>query len=462
MTECNTQPVLFPALFTKPVHVSFSREELSSNGGTVLLAARDRKLGLTEDLAGALKDKREPGKVDHELLEQMRQRVFGIAVGCPDGNDAARLREDPMMKLACDRDPVKGEALASQPTLSRFENSVDGKQLLEMGYCIAETVISEQARRRRGKKKPRRIIIDIDPTCDPTYGQQQLTLFNGYYKTWCYLPLVVTISFGWEKRKYPVAAVLRPGTAGPMVGTIATISRLVNMLRDYFGSTRLYLRADSSFAVPAFFDYLEAEQMRYAISMRSNDVLGRLSAAGMAQAREQATEKQQTATLYGSWPFYQSKGWWRERTVVYKAQVIVHPDKDDHRDNARYIISNLDSRYSAEGTFAFYYQHSDMENNIKELKNDLAMDRTSCSRFAANQFRLLLTLAAYVLMQSVQERTTDLDLRKAQMGTLRDRLLKVAVRVGSSARRITLELTRHHPWSGAWLATARSLGALPT
>lgn len=459
MTDCNTQRVLFPTFFSKPVHISFSREELSSNGGTVLLAAMDRKLGLTEDLAGALVDKRQPGKVEHDLLEQMRQRVFAIALGSPDGNDAARLRQDPMMKLACDRDPVKGGALASQPTLSRFENSVNGKQLLKMSYRLAETVIGEQAKRREGKKKPRRIIIDIDPTCDPTYGSQQLTFFSGYYNTWCYLPLVVTISFGWERRKYPVAAVLRPGTAGAMVGTIATVSRLVKLLQDYFGSTRLYLRADSSFAVPEFFDYLEGEQMRYAIAMGSNDVLERLSDSAMLHARQQAAEKQQTATLYGS-ALYQSKGWWRERRAVYKAQVLVHPDKEDHRDNHRYVITNLDSRYSAQGTFQFYYGHSDMENNIKELKNDLSMDRTSCSRFEANQFRILLTVAAYVLMQSVQERTTDLDLLKAQMATLRDRLLKVAVRVRSSARRITLELTSHHPWSDAWLATARALGAL--
>ena len=460
MTQCNTQPVLFPSLFSKPVHISFSREELSSNGGTVLLAARDRKLGLIEHLAGALVDKRQPGKVDHELIDQMRQRVFGIAVGCPDGNDAARLREDPLMKLACDRDPMKGKALASQPTLSRFENAVDYKHLLAMSYRLAEAVIGEQAKRRRGKNKPRRIIIDLDPTCDPTYGAQQLTMFNGYYDTYCYLPLVVTVSFGWERRKYPVAAVLRSGTAGPMVGSIAVVRRLIDLLRQHFGETRLYLRADSSFAVPEFFDYLEFEQVHYAIAMGSNSVLEGISGPAMEHARRQAAQEQETSTSYG-WAFYKSGGWRRERTVIYKAQVIVHPDKEDHRDNDRYVITNLDSRYSPQGKLDFYYGHSDMENNIKELKNDLSMDRTSCSRFGANQFRVLLTLTAYVLMQSVQERTSDLDLLKAQMGTLRDRLLKVAVRVRSSARRFTLELTSHHPWADAWLATARALGAVP-
>jgi hypothetical protein len=234
VNDSTRQSVLFPDLFSKPVHVAFSREHLSSNGGTVLLAARDRKLGLSERLCDPLTDSRQSGKVRHELLEQMRQRTFAIALGCPDGNDAAKLREDPAMKLACDRDPVKGEALASQPTLSRFENSVRGTQLLQMGYALAETVIAEQARRRKGKKLGR-IIIDIDPTCDPTYGKQQLTLFNGFYDSYCYLPLVVTISFGWERRKYPVAAVLRSGTAGPMVGTMPVVRRLIGLLRKYYG-----------------------------------------------------------------------------------------------------------------------------------------------------------------------------------------------------------------------------------
>jgi len=460
MDNATLQTVLFPDLFSKPVHVAFSREHLSSNGGAVLLAARDRQLGLTETLAGCLVDNRQAGKVDHGVLEQLRQRVTGIALGCPDGNDAAKLRDDPMLKLVCDRDPIKGEALASQPTLSRFENGVNERQLLNMSYALAKTVVTEQARRRRGQKLGR-ILMDIDPTCDPTYGAQQLTLFNGYYDTYCYLPLVVTISFGWERRKYPVAVVLRSGTAGPMVGTIGVVRRLIALLREHFGNVRLYLRADSSFAVPEFFEFLEKTQgLRYAIAMGSNSVLKSLAHADMELARQQAAAKQATATLYGE-DRYRSGGWQRERTVAYKAQVLVHPDKQDHRDNDRYLIHNLDYRHGPKGAFAFYYGHSDMENSIKELKNDLAMDRTSCSRFAANQFRLLLTLAAYVLMQSVAEETSDLDLLKAQMATLRDRLLKIAVRVGSSVRRITLELTCHHPWADTWLGCARSIGAVP-
>jgi hypothetical protein len=239
------------------------------------------------------------------------------------------------------------------------------------------------------------------------------------------------------------------------------IRRLIDLLREYFGSTRLCLRADSSFAVPELFDLLEAEDMRYAIAMGSNSVLDGLANKAMISAREQAAADQETVTLYG-WDLYRSGGWSRERFVAYKAQVLVHSDKEDHRDNARYLIHNLDSRYGPKGAFDFYYGHSDMENNIKELKNDLDMDRTSCSSFMANQFRLMMTLAAYVLMQSVAERSEDLDLLKAQMGTIRDRLLKIAARVRSSARRITLEFTSHHPWHQSWLNAALGLGAVPT
>lgn len=459
MSNDTRQSVLFPDLFSKPVHVAFTQEPLSSNGGGILLSARDRQLGLTEALAECLSDPRQAAKVDHATIDQFRQRILSIALGCPDGNDAARLREDPILKLACNRDPVSGKALASQPTLSRFENSVDSRALFRMGETLAETAIAEQARRRKGRKL-RRIVMDVDPTCDPTHGAQQLSLFNGYYDTHCYLPLVVTISFGWERRKYPVAVLLRPGTAHAMAGTIGVIRRLMALLRKYFGDTRLYLRADSAFAVPELFDFLEAEGVRYAISMGSNAVLKSLSQGSMDQARAQAAEQNATVTLYGE-SLYQSGSWKTNRAVAFKAQVVVHPDKAHPRDNDRYVVHNLDYRYGPQGTFDFYYGHSDMENRIKELKNDLAMDRTSCSRFGANQFRVLLTLAAYTLMASVAEETSDRDLLKAQMATLRARLLKIAVRVRSSVRRFSLEFTRHHPWADTWLHAARALGAVP-
>ena len=459
MSDNRRQSVLFPDLFSKPVQAGFCRDQLSTYGGTVLLSTRDRQLGLTEALCAELNDGRQPGKVLHELLDQMRQRLFGIAVGCADGNDAAKLRDDPMFKLACDRDPAQGEALASQPTLSRFENAVRRTELLRMSRRLAETVIVGQARRRRGGQRPRRILIDLDPTCDPTHGAQQLTFFNGYYRTWCYLPLVITISFVGERRKYPVAAILRPGNAAPLLGVLPALRRLLALLRRHFPRTALYGRADAGFAAPELFNFLDAEGLRYAVAMGSNTKLKELSACWMKLVRAMVQIHGQKVTLHRE-TTYKAKRWRQPHRLAYKAEVVVEEGKEP-RDNARYVVAQMPGNYRAKGLFDFYYGHSDMENTIKELKNVLEMDRTSCSRFQANQFRILLTLAAYVLMQSVQEYSADEELQKAQMATLRDRLLLIGVQVRCSVRRVVLEFTRHHPWADAWLACARSLGAVP-
>jgi hypothetical protein len=460
MNNSNRQRVLFPELFCKPVHVSFSREHLSSNGGAVLLAARDRQMKLTESLCQCLHDGRQFAKVEHDLIEQMRQRVYGIALGCADGNDAAKLRDDPMVKLACALDPQDEESLASQPTLSRFENGVSRTELLRMAYRLAETVLTGQARRRRGRRYPRRIIIDLDPTCDPTYGRQQQTFFNGYYETWCYLPLVVTISFDREDRKYPVAGLLRPGNAGPAAGGLAVLRRLIALLRRFFPGVQLYCRADSAFANPDFFQYLDGEEIRYTVAMGSNERLKEMAAWWMKIVRRMVAIHGRKVTVHRE-TTYQARTWSRPRRLAYKAEVVVEDGKPA-RDNARFVVARMTGQYSAKGLFDFYYGHSDMENTIKELKNDLEMDRTSCSRFEANQLRVLMTLTAYVLMQSLQEHTSDADLLKAQMATLRDRLLKIAVRVSSSVRRIVLDFTSHHPWAEQWLNCAISIGAVPT
>jgi len=459
MADTTRQGVLFPSLFSKPVHIAFSQEHLSGYGGTVLLAARDRRLGLSQRLAAVLRDPRQPGKVQHELLEQLRQRLFGIALGCPDGNDAARLRGDPMLKLACDRDPLAGDALASQPTLSRFENGVSRTQLLRMGQQLAETLVEEQARRRRGQRRPRRIIIDVDPTCDPTHGDQQLTFFNGFYKSWCYLPVVVTISFDREARKYPVAVLLRPGNARALLGVRGVLKRLLALLRRRFPRAALYVRADAGFASHEFFNYLDGEGLRFALAMGSNSRLRELAAGWMKVARRKVQRDGTKATLYRE-STYKARRWNRPHRLACKAEVVVEEGKPP-RDNARFVVTNLPLSYGSAGLFEFYYGHSDMENTIKELKNDLAMDRTSCCRFAANQLRVLLTLASYVLMQSMQECARDEELQRAQMATLRDRLVQIAVRVSSSVRRIVLEFTAHHPWTDDWLACARRLGAVP-
>ena len=198
--------------------------DASADGGLVLVKALDTELGLTQRLAGCLDDAREPGKVLHETIELLQQRIFGLCGGYADCNDAARLVHDPIHKLVVGRDPVTGLGLASQPTLSRFENAVSARELHVLTYVLADTVIAQQRRRLHGRAT--RITIDLDPTDDPTHGQQEFAFFNGHYDTWCYLPLVATVMFDDEAAQFAVAAVLRPGKAPAGLGARGLLRRL--------------------------------------------------------------------------------------------------------------------------------------------------------------------------------------------------------------------------------------------
>ena len=194
------QTVLFPDLFDKPIVATFDRQHASSDGGAVLLKAAERVYGLVAGFARCLVDRRELGKIRHTLTELLGQRIFGIACGHPDGNDADHLADDPIHKLLLGRDPVAGEALASQPTISRFENGVGASALYALGRELAMRVIERHQRRLDGRA--RRITIDLDPTDDATHGAQQLTFFNGHYDSWCYLPLLAFLTFDQEREQY--------------------------------------------------------------------------------------------------------------------------------------------------------------------------------------------------------------------------------------------------------------------
>jgi hypothetical protein len=454
MPDSARQSVLFPDIFSKPIVVTSDEQRLSSDGGSILLLPVDRAMQLTETLAAAIEDSRQPGKVTHEQLSVVRQRVFAIANGYPDANDAAQLARDPMLLLASGRSPTDKQPLASQPTLSRFENAARPRTLLAMAEALARTVLRYQQQRRR-QHPPRLIRIDIDPTCDPTYGQQEFSVFNGFYGTSCYLPLLVTISFDNEPAKFLVAAVLRPGNASSLQGTLGVVRRLVSLLREYFPRVRLRLRADSAFAVPLLLDCLEAASIEYVIGIASNRVLERLSARLMRRARRRCRRTGRKVTLYGD-AHYRAGSWPARRRVVYKAEVVVYPQREP-RDNDRYLVTNL--KRGAAGVFAEFHGHHDMENRIKEIKLDLRMDKTSCESFAANQLRVLLSLAAAMLLQAFQQKLTAGEFAGAQMGTIREKLFKRAVRVIESVRRIVLQFSAHYPWMDAWRQIAFAVGA---
>ena len=225
------QGVLFDNLSKKPVITRFDQDHASSDGGAVLLKACDERLKLSTTLAACLSDGRQQSKVTHSFHELFQQRLYALACGYADCNDAARLADDPVMKLVTGRDPITGETLASQPTLSRFENVVRPRDLLRLSEALAEAVI---ARHKKRKKRVRRITIDLDPTVDPTHGAQQLTLFNAFYDTFCYLPLAGFLTFDDEVEQYLCCYVLRPGNAPAKLGTIGVLKRLLPRLRRAF------------------------------------------------------------------------------------------------------------------------------------------------------------------------------------------------------------------------------------
>jgi hypothetical protein len=450
-----TQCLLFTDIFSKPVVAEFDQRQGSSDGGAVLLKAADRRLGLIDRLAACLVDKRQAAKVHHEIRELLGQRVYGIACGYPDANDAARLARDPVHKLLLGRDPVKGTDLASQPTLSRFENAPDRKQLYRMGEALADCVIERHRRRLHGRA--RRVTIDLDPTDDPTHGAQQLSFFNAHYDTWCYLPVAGFLSFNDEPEQYLFTAVLRPGNATAKLGAVGIMRRILERIRSAFPKARIRVRLDGGFAGPELLDFLDAQpDVDYAVGMGKNPVLNRLAEPEMEQARELSEASGKTEHVYGEGR-YAADSWSCERRMIIKAEVVRNPGKDP-KDNPRFVITNL--KQNPQWVYErFYCGRGEIENRIKELHYGLEIDRTSCSDFWANQFRVLMTAAAYVLMQELRLRAARTECARAQVWILRERLLKLGARVIVSVRRVVLHLPVSFPFLNVFYRVALALGA---
>lgn len=452
MTVPKRQCVLWLEGESKPVDIRFTRPNESSDGGAVLLRAADDRLGLTKRLAACVEDARQSAKVLHSTVELMRERVFAIACGYPDCNDSRQLRVDPVMKLLCGRSPGDPQDLASQATLSRFENAPRRRELLGMAYELTRCVIDEQRRRRR-RNKPKLITIDMDPTEDPTYGDQQLTFFNGYYDNWCYLPMVTSIQFDAEAEQFVVAPVLRPGNAVSSVGAVGILKRLLPQLHEKFPGARNRVRMDAGFASPQVFDWLEKNKLEYLVAMQGNSVLLRLAAPYLREAKKLSKASGKSEKVFAE-AMYRAGKWQAERRVIIKAEVVVHEGREP-RDNCRFVITNMN--WTPANCYAEYARRGDVENRFKELHYDLAFDRTSCTSFLANQFRNLMTAAAYGLYQCLRTAAQATDCARAQVSTLRLRLIKIGVAVIESARRMLFNGPLSFPWFETWRAVAAAL-----
>ena len=449
------QSVLFSDMANKPVTVALDQPDCSSDGGALLLKACDSQLGLSEALAKCLVDTRQANKVTHSLHDLVRQRLFGLACGYEDCNDAQRLSSDPMQRFLLDRDPVEGQDIASQPTLSRFENAVGSRELLGMSYALANAVLKRHSKRL--KRRTRLITLDLDPTDDACYGQQQLSFFNRHYDHYCFMPMACFVQFDNEADQYLLAHVLRAGDAHATTGATAIMDRLIDRIRTHFPGAKIRVRLDGGFGTDQVLDFLEFKGVEYVVGMIKNSVLLEYVEPVQNQVQWRSYASGKSERCYGECR-YEARNWSKERRVVYKSEVVRN-DVHDAKDNPRFVVTNL--KYVPKTIYEkIYCQRAVVENRIKEMQYGLSIDRTSCTRFFANHFRVILGAAAYALMQELRLQAKGTSCERAQVATLRLRLLKLGVWFKRSVRRVVLHLSDSAPWRDDWCKIARRLGAI--
>jgi len=448
MTDCISQ-LDFGFLSHKAVVGAFDGGDISSDGGLMLLAAVDQALGLTAQMAARLEDSRQAGKVRHSIHDLFRQRVYQIAAGYEDCNDADRLRGDPILKVTADRLPETDADLGSQPTLSRWENSLSRRELYRLAHVFLDLFVA-----RHRAAPPRRIILDLDVTDDETHGQQQLACFHGHYDEHCYLPLVVTAELD-DGTQELLAFLLRPGNSSASGGAVPVLRRIKARLNAALPTTKLVLRGDSGFGLPEVYDWCEGQDppVPYVLGLPQNSRLNDLAKPYMEAAKAEHAATGEPVRRFYEFQ-YAAHSWPHARRVILKAEVTAQGP------NPRFLVTNMqdDSQALYDDLYA---QRGEMENRIKELKNDLQIDRTSCHRFAANQLRVLLHAAAFVLLSYLRVILAGTAWAQAQVCTLRRDLLKLGVRVKESVRRVLLQFASSCPVQELWPLILDRLRARP-
>lgn len=430
-----TLDLVFPSVGGREVISRCDGGDISSDAGLLLVSLADRKIGLTDAMFDCITDSRQQSKVEHSIMEMARSRIYAICQGYEDANDLDTLRYDPALKIACERLPRSGKALASQPTISRFENMPSAKEQVRMAESMAQRVICGLP------EKTRRVIIDVDPTEDPCHGQQEFEFFNAHYGCHCYLPVMIHIT-GDDGKQRIIGSVLRPGNSGPAKGLYSALRIAIRLIRQRIPGARIILRADSAFGVCDVLNFCEDMGIDYILGMKSNNSLHRLSTHVQMDVCLKYKWEGNGAREYGG-VSYKAGSWRHPRRVVVKAEIT----RGDL--NPRFVVTNL-LDLSDEDAYEFYCGRGEQENRIKEMKLDLNSGRTSCHSFLANQFRLLLHTAGCILMAVLQDALAGTCFAKAQIGTLRTRLLKVGARVVETVRKIWFHLPSSFPAQDAW------------
>jgi hypothetical protein len=426
MTQCNTTTLSFSTLGRRRLDADFSGGSITSDAGALLLREADQRLGLLDALDAAIPDPRHPDLITHSQRSLLAQRVLGIALGYEDLNDHASLRLDPLWQTLADRTPDPEQPLASAPTLCRLENRVHRPALLALAGVLVEQFVASFA------EPPESLVLDFDATDAPLHGHQGGRFFHGYYDGYCYLPLYV---FCGDQL---LVAYLRTADGDPARHTRAILKLLVTRLRQAWPDVRLIVRGDSGFCRWRLMRWCDHNGVGYILGLARNRVLERLAGPWTHAAQTCYERTGEAQRLFGEMA-YRAGSWDRTRRVIVKA------GHGPLGDNPRFVVSNLPG--NGRGLYeVLYCARGEMENRIKEQQLMLFADRTSCHDFLANQFRLLLSAAAYVLVESVRRLgLAGTSLERAQVSTIRLRLFKVGGVVAVSVRRVYLRLASGFP-----------------
>ncbi|MDH3692860.1 MAG: IS1380 family transposase [Gammaproteobacteria bacterium] len=434
MTNCTQQSFRFPACKRRSVEVNFEGGDITSDGGVLLLRQVDHRLGLCAAVAAVLEDPRRQASCVHDGLSLLQQRVYGLALGYEDLNDHEALRRDVALRTAVDR----MEELASSSTLCRWENRADRAAAWRMNEVFVEQFIDSF------KRSPKQLILDFDATDDAVHGRQEGRFFHGYYDHYCFLPLYVFC------KDQLLVSYLRQSKIDGAKHAWAILSLLVKRFRERWPKVRIIFRGDSGFCRWRMLSWCERHEVGYIVGIAQNKRLNRLTSPIQWDAEACFNELGSKVRWFTDF-YYGARSWDQPRRVIAK---IEHTDKGA---NPRYVVTNLEgeSKYLYE---KLYCARGDMENRIKEQQLDLFADRTSCHKWWSNQFRLLLSSLAYVLLEAIRRLALKgTELARAYVGTLRLKLLKIGAVILRNTRRIRFLLSSSYPHQHLFFLVANRL-----
>ena len=440
MRENNQLSLEFKMISGKKVTADFTGGEVSSDGGVLILREIVERIGIIDKFSEAIKDTRHQSYISHDIKMLLNQRILQIACGYEDADDADDLRSDPGFKAACNRLPSDSD-LASQPTISRFENNLTARDIYRIGMALIEQFIASY------KAPPEGIILDIDDTDDPTHGAQQLSLFNGYYDEYCYQPLFIFEGISGKL----ITSILRPGKRPCGKETCAIIKRVVNRIREVWPKVGIIIRGDSHFATPELYAWCDKHDVHYVLGLTGNPMLKTQGLAALVAARNDYNASGEKARTFREIK-YQASSWNREHRVIIMAEV------SEQGDNIRFTVTSLESSQPSFIYETVYCGRGQMENFIKDHKVALKSGRTSCHSFMANFFRLMLHSAAYAILHTLREKALNgTEFATAQFDTIRLRLLKVGTEVREMKTKIHFILPSSYPLKNVFTAMCKTI-----